>query len=195
MVEVPSTSVLQTLFRKQIAKSVSLRDQLSYYERLDVGHPDKTYDWLISIVRKRLEQVRRDRTRDELHNGLLRKGRALVSGDSGDTSSSPDKARCPKGVCRSWFSKGSCSKGSSCPYSHDKGNRGDGKRRSNSPGRRDGSPKTKGKNRPDSSPTGGAKKSCSFHNKGTCKYGDSRKMKHNPTCAFWKKEWLLQKWR
>ena len=77
----PDKTVLETSFRKQLTRSVVLIDQMSY-ERLDVGHADRSYDFLLSIVRKRLEQVRRHRTRDELQNSLVRKGRAMVGADS-----------------------------------------------------------------------------------------------------------------
>ena len=99
------------MFRGQWKHSVSLRDQMAYYDRLDIGHVDKSYTFLLSMVRKKLEQVHRDRTRDELHNSLLRRGKALASGAPADNVSSSGAARYPKGVCRTWFAKGSCSKG------------------------------------------------------------------------------------
>ena len=63
----PQEMVLDTLFRKQLSRSAALKDQMSYYERLSIGHADRSYDFLLSIVRKRLEQQRRNRNRDELH--------------------------------------------------------------------------------------------------------------------------------
>ena len=117
--ERPTENVLETLFKRQISKSVSHREQMSYYERLDVGHSDRSNNFLISIARKRLEQQRRDRTRDDLHNSLLRKGKALVSADR-DVSGRGQTPTRPKGVCRTWHSKGSCSTGYSCSYSHKK---------------------------------------------------------------------------
>ncbi len=95
--EQPSQTVLETLFRKQLTKSVSLREQMSYYERLDAGHADRNYDFLLSIVRKRLEQIRRDRTRDELHHSLARKGKVIPAvGARGDLSEErPQSPKCP----------------------------------------------------------------------------------------------------
>ena len=141
---------------------------MSYYERLDIGHPDRSYKLLFSIVRKRLEQARRDRTKDALQNSLLRRGKAMVSagGDVGVRGRSPS---CPKGVCRTWFSKGSCSKGNSCSYSHDKESRGKGRGRTASP---KGGVKGNGKGGRERSPSR-TPKVCSYFLKGKCQKGEN----------------------
>jgi hypothetical protein len=36
-------AVMETLFRMQLAKSAAMRDIMAYYNRLDIGHADKTY--------------------------------------------------------------------------------------------------------------------------------------------------------
>ena len=57
MKDVPEDQILEALFRKQVEQSVTLRDQMSYYNRLDIGHPDKSYAFLVSAVRKLLERL------------------------------------------------------------------------------------------------------------------------------------------
>ena len=44
----PSDSVPETLFRKQLSRSAILKDQMSYNERLDIGHAGRSYNILIS---------------------------------------------------------------------------------------------------------------------------------------------------
>merc|ERR1711867_64817 len=110
-----------------------MRDSMSYYDRLDVGDPHKSYDYLVSVVRKRLEQERRDQNRDELHNGLARKGRSLAAWVAGGNTGGGEGPRHPKGVCRTWFAKGACSKGDACAYTHDRDLKGKGAGRSQSP--------------------------------------------------------------
>ena len=129
-----------------------------------------------------MEQVRRERTREELHNSLLRKGgRALVAGDTGDGGSG--KARCPKRACVMWFKKGACSKGGSCPYTHDPDMKGKGKQRSPSPKGRGKGQKGQGGSQTDTK----EKQVCPFHLKGTCRKGETCDMKHNRPCLFWSK--------
>ena len=159
-----------------------MRDQMSYYNRLDVGHADRSYEFLVSIVRKHLEMVRGDRTRDELQNSLLRRGRAMAAEDAGGRTRSQT---CPRGVCRTWFAKGSCSKGKSCSFSHAKEHKGVGKGKGRSASRGRGKGKGKGGKSRSSSPN---QKICPFHLKGDCKKGKDCDMKHNPTCNFWKKD-------
>ena len=62
---VPDVAVLETLFRLQVAKSTAMRDTMTYYNRLDMNHPDRNYDFLVSSVRRHLEQQRRSQTRQE----------------------------------------------------------------------------------------------------------------------------------
>ena len=142
---------------------------MSYYERLDHGDPHKTYDYLVSVVRKRLEQARRDQNRDELHNGLARKGRSLAAWVAGGNPSGGESPRHPKGVCRTWYAKGACSKGDACAFTHDRDLKGKGAGRSQSPKKND-----KGDNGRTKSPSRGEsprKKVCPYHLKGSCKKG------------------------
>ena len=66
MAKTPPEDVLETLFRKQLYGSQAVKDQIAYYDRLEVGHKDKTYDFLVSMVRKHLDTKRRHRAREEL---------------------------------------------------------------------------------------------------------------------------------
>ena len=99
-------------------KSASMKDTISHYDRLDVGDPNKNYDFLVSQVWKRLEQARREQNRVELHSRFEQRGRSLAAAAIGDRPGGHDSPRYPKGVCRSWFTKGACSKGESCAVSH-----------------------------------------------------------------------------
>ena len=115
-----------TLFRLQIAKSTAMRDTMTHYNRLDMGHPDRTYDFLISSVRRHLELQRRTQTRQELQNHLSggqQAGGAMVGRGAnkgrGNPSKSPKGERVPPGHCRDWVKKGTCARGDSCPYIHE----------------------------------------------------------------------------
>lgn len=46
-----------------------LNGHLSYYERLPVGHPEKSYGFLLTSVRKYLEAKRRCKALDDLSKG------------------------------------------------------------------------------------------------------------------------------
>ena len=66
MATAPTDDVLETLFRTQLSFSSSMKEEIAHYERLDVGHPDKPYTFLVSAVRKHLEMKRRLNAREEL---------------------------------------------------------------------------------------------------------------------------------
>ena len=55
MATAPTDDELETLFRTQLSFSTSMKEEVAHYERLDVGHSDKSYTYLISAVRKHLE--------------------------------------------------------------------------------------------------------------------------------------------
>ena len=123
---VPDDAVLETLFRLQIAKSTAMHDTMTYYNRLDMGHADRTYDFLTSSGRRHLELQRRSQTRQELQNHLSggqSPGGAMVGGKSnkgkGSRSKTPTRERVPSGHCRDWVKKGTCARGDSCPYIHE----------------------------------------------------------------------------
>ena len=169
-------------------KSTSMRDAMSHYERLDVGDPHKNYDYLVSLVRKRLEQARRDQNRDEFHNGLMRRGRSLAAARTEDNPSGSEGPRYPKGVCRTWHMKGACPKGDTCPFSHDREQKGKGGGSPHSPKRKDSPsprPNDRGsKVRSKSPPRGSSaeRKVCQMHLKGSCKKGEDCALWHSPVC-------------
>ena len=66
MKTVPGDAILEAMFRKQVQHHPWSKDQMSYYNRPDIGHSDKNYQWLISTAKKEIENRRRQQTRDEL---------------------------------------------------------------------------------------------------------------------------------
>ena len=88
-----------------------LADTVKYQKRLKYGHPDKTYDYLISAARDLANHNREERQQKELSK--LYKG----SLDHALAASSPsEKAKMP---CFAIRDGKACSKGKDCPYSHD----------------------------------------------------------------------------
>ncbi len=110
MAQEPPVEILETLFRLQIQRYQPLRDQLAYYDRLDHGHADRSYAFLISAARRHLEQRRRAETREALSRGgsAYALPVSLARGDPGGKAKAKSKG---KGICRSWASTGSCIRG------------------------------------------------------------------------------------
>ncbi len=61
----PDGDVLQTLFRRQIAKHFGFREHMAHYERLPVGHEDRCYKYLLTLAKRYLETRRHNQLRDE----------------------------------------------------------------------------------------------------------------------------------
>ena len=70
MAKPPEEDVLETLFRRQLFNSQGMKDQMAYYERLEAGRQHKTYDFLVSMVRRHLDTRRRHHAREELHRNF-----------------------------------------------------------------------------------------------------------------------------
>ena len=175
---VPDEAVLETLFRLQVTKSAAMRDTMNYYNRLSVGHAERTYDFLISSVRRHLELQRRTQTRHELQSHLSggqAAGGAMVGSKGGGKkgkggrSQTPKGERVPTGHCRDWVKKGICARGDSCPYIHDNSMKGKPSR-STSAGKTKGG--GKGKKTRSSSPAAD-KPPCRQFLKGKCTRGTS----------------------
>ena len=131
--KMPDDEWLETLFKSQIKGHPGRKDDMSYYNRLEKGHSDRCYTFLLNCVRKYLERQRQDRAKAERTRSHSRTTMPVVG----------EK----KGVCYA-FKRGRCNKGKGCPYKHDregsadpkgkgKGkDKGQGRERSNSPGGR-----------------------------------------------------------
>ena len=128
MRRLPEEDVLETLFRRQIQRHPGFREHMAYYERLPVGHEERNYRYLITLVKRYLETRRRNQLRDEASRSV---GKAAYVAE--------DVLR-QKGDCYQWLEHGKCASGRDCPFLHDKEKAGRG--RSDSPrGSRTGSPR------------------------------------------------------
>ena len=52
-------------FYEQVKKSTVLKEEVAHYDRVDSGHPHKTYKWLMGAVRKYVMVRRRDHNREK----------------------------------------------------------------------------------------------------------------------------------
>lgn len=168
MKTVPGDEILEAMFRKQVQNHPWLTDQMSYYNRLDIGHIDKNYQWLISTAKKEIETRRRQQTRDELARGR---------------KAQPTNAlAATKGICFQFKKSGKCARGDDCPFQHVQGDDAAEKPLRNRPTSR---------NRGDRSPSKGNGKGqvgvCHFYLKGICKNGKDCSFKHPPPCKNYAK--------
>ena len=141
---------------------------MAYYNRLEKGHTDRCYTFLLNCVRKYLERQRQDRAKAERVKSVGKTVLAAVG----------EK----KGVCYA-YKRGTCQKGNDCPYKHVREHstetQGKGKGR-------DG--KGKGRGRGRSTSPGGRPRICSFYLRGECrKTKEQCEFDHPPPCRFYPK--------
>ena len=189
MKNVPDNLVLETLFRKNVEHHPWIKDQMAYYYRLDHGHADRSYSWLLSVVRKTLENKRRAETRAELVPTNKRPGNTYAFAAQ-------------QGICFSWQKNGKCARGANCPFAHDEEKRGKGQAKGKQKGKGKGKKGKKGKRSSSrgsessagsrsSSPGSDAgsqkgEKKCHFFEKGRCKSGAQCPFKHPAPCRNYK---------
>jgi len=158
-----SAEAREELFLKACEQSAVLKNDVDHYKRQVVGHPDKSYDFLLRSMKFRIDSAREDRNLKELDNTFAGSSTipAMPSAD---------------GMCK-FFLKGSCLKGNDCKFSHggkgkgqSKDNKGDrGNARVPSPGSKGGkgykgdSGKSKGAGK-----SGAKKLICYRYMEGTC---------------------------
>ena len=182
--ELPSESILESLFRRQCEKDDGLKEMLALYNQ-DVtqrGEP-RSYSKLKTMVETHLEQKRRAKNRDDMRPTSRRASPATG-----------DRGRKPKqGECRTWVKTGSCPRGEDCPWDHPKDiprgkspkpgvtpRREQSQKKGGKGGReRSGSPDSHQSNKSDAD-----QPVCRFFLKGTCKNGDNCKYRHPPYCKF-----------
>jgi hypothetical protein len=70
MREEPPVTVKEELFLEQLRKSQVMREEVAYYDRVEKGHPDKTYDFLVKSIRKLLERRRHRQNRQDMVKAL-----------------------------------------------------------------------------------------------------------------------------
>jgi len=210
---VPETAILETLFRNQLERSTAMRDAMSYCNRLDLSREDRTYDFLISSLKKHISKTRRGETCNELQQALLdgqghlavlsvgegnpKGGRNQKDQARAERGAGNEDTRAPKGHCRAWIRRGKFDK-SDCSFIHDDAMKGRG--RSISPGGRgrgrgrgSGSGRGRGRSRSPSTTSSASsteskdKKSvCKFHLKSKCNKGKECPNGHSPPCRFCK---------
>jgi hypothetical protein len=94
MRKLPEEDVLETLFRRQIQRHPGFREHMAYYERLPVGHEERNYRYLVTLVRRYLETRRRNQLRDEASRCV---GKAAYVAED---------AHRQKGDCYQWLEHG-----------------------------------------------------------------------------------------
>ena len=174
MARIPDEDILEAMFKSQVQRHPGLREHMAYYDRLHIGHVDRSYGALVAAVRQYLEARRRNKTREEMSRSMGG-GRALVV----TNARSQDKTSRKKGSCYQWTKMGKCARGERCPYAHDANSRGDGRgatlarrgvsnRGSSSRGASSSSRSSSAARSSSPSP----KKVCKFFLRGPCKHGD-----------------------
>ena len=175
----PDPETKEVLFFRQLQRSDSLKAEVAHYERHELGHPDHSYNFLLTSIKRKIQKRRQDdnrKTIEHAHGGG--KSPALPAQGKG-------KGENNKGICYRFRDTGKCDR-ENCPYSHGKNaapasnkGKGKGKRgRSKSPnGSRGRSNTPRGRSR-SNSPGGRSnsrhrkKQQCWHFQNGKCKYGD-----------------------
>jgi hypothetical protein len=62
---------LHAWFYEQVKKSTVLKEEVAHYDRVEKGHPHKTYQWLMMAVRKYVMTKRRDLNREKNVAGVF----------------------------------------------------------------------------------------------------------------------------
>ena len=107
----PTEAHLYSALLTRLEKVPGLSDTITYLKRLDYGHQDKTYDYLMQAARKLIIQKREEKQQKDLLK-LYRGG----SNDMALPATPAEKAKMP---CFAIRDGKECAKGKSCPYSHD----------------------------------------------------------------------------
>eukprot|EP00969_Alexandrium_andersonii_P140119 6198454-Alexandrium_andersonii.AAC.1 len=55
--ETVAPHIARTLLEAQLRKAKGVVGVMGYYDRLEVNHPDRSYEWLIDQVKKRLDST------------------------------------------------------------------------------------------------------------------------------------------
>ena len=192
MRSVPDPQTKEALFLKQVKRSESMKVEIAHYERHEIDHPDHSYEFLLSAVKRIIQKRRQDANRKNIEDALGGgKGAALPAKGKGKA----------KGICYEYRDTGKCTK-PGCTYSHGedsapaeggkgKGKRGRSRSRSSSKGKgrgkrgRSNTPpgKGKGKSGKSRSRSSSPKKVCWFYLNGHCKFGKSCNNLHEKEAA------------
>ena len=122
MSRVPDPATLKDLFYREVRNSRKFRD-LDVYERALDGTRDKSYDFLITVVRRHLDRERLRTNRDKVSQAYSAKFANPATGSSQDRRArSPARSKGAKGSgskpCYNFEKTGQCKYGSKCKFSH-----------------------------------------------------------------------------
>jgi hypothetical protein len=179
---------LHAWFYEQVKKSTVLKEEVAHYDRVEKGHPHKTYPWLMGVVRKYVMVKRRDLNREKnvagAFTGAIQPTKPATPAKAegkGSGSGNPDADKQCYACGRKGHTKANClsSEETCAKYRASKGGgKGGGKGvRSQSPAPPRGKGKGKGKDKGKkpasrgSSPAGGNPKVvgiCWLYNRGEC---------------------------
>jgi len=176
----PDPNVMETLFLQQVRKAHSMKDDIVYYDRLDRGHADRTYDNLLRAAHKVVERKRHEANRADIERQLRgdgapaapAKGKGKGKGKKNKDKRGRSESRSKQGICYDLKNKGKCERGSECTFSHDLSRSGSRGSSNGSNGAKKGG-KSRG-NTPD------PKKPCEFFKAGKCTFGDKCRNYHDP---------------
>jgi hypothetical protein len=130
----PSDDHLYAAFHSRIKGLPGLKIVIDHLDRIDYGHDDKSYDYLMSAARRLVDKRRLDR--QTLEFSKVYSGRAQTALAAGTVVDGKSKKGGGKGdkkvfICYAMRDNGSCALGENCPYSHDpekiKADKGKGK--------------------------------------------------------------------
>ena len=162
--KVPEISILETLFFNQVKTSKAIAHDLQEYHRAEEGTEKKSYDFLVTAVRRYLD-------RERLESNRERVARTLGASSSSAAPAVGEKTGyIPKGYCVKW-NKGTCTN-DACPFKHEK-----------PPPKKDRSQSRPSSDRGRSSSRGKNDKSkkkqpCKFWKQGRCNRGNDCRFSH-----------------
>ena len=159
---VPDENVLETLFYNQVKNSRAIAHDMNEYHRAEEGTEKRSYEFLVSAIRRHLDRERLEANRDRVAKNLSGSARASAPAAEAKTGF------IPKGYCVAW-NKGSCTN-DKCKFKHQVP---PPRERSRQP-KRDPSKERKRSQ----SPRGG-KKECKFWRRGRCERGKDCKFSHD----------------
>lgn len=159
--KLPDENVLETLFLNQVKNSKNISHDLQEYYRVEDGSSTKSYEFLITAVRRFLERERLEVNRERIARNLGASSSTTVPAVEGKFG------YIPKHYCVKWNKTGSCSN-DQCKFKHEKPAKRErstsrASERGRSPSRHD-----KGK----------GKKICKFWKQARCDCGNQCKFKH-----------------
>ena len=67
--ELPA-STMEVLFLMQLRTSKVLKEEIAHYDRVEKGHADKSYEYLVKTLKRYLERKRQERNRHEVERQL-----------------------------------------------------------------------------------------------------------------------------